>query len=228
MELRSQRQYWDRVASEKRFRHPLRLAWLDSHLTGRDILDCGCGYGRLLAELARGGYSNAVGADFSEAMLRQCNILYPDLNLRLVQGDGQLLPFRDCSFDAVLVFTLLTSMPMDSEQRCLFAEVQRVLRPRGLVYISDLLLNTDSRNLRRYEQFAEVFGSYGVFGLPEGVDVRHHSENWIQSLTEDFDRLEYEPFTVTTMNGNSSSAFQYLGRLRELRRVPRTGQPAIA
>ena len=51
MDWRSQRHYWDRVAGEKPFHHPLRLAWLDSHLVGSEILDCGCGYGRLLAEL---------------------------------------------------------------------------------------------------------------------------------------------------------------------------------
>lgn len=214
MDLRLRRQYWNRVAGEKRFQHPLRPAWFDSHLSGRDILDCGCGYGRLLAELAECGYRNAVGADFSERMLRQCNILYPDLNLRLVQTDGKTLPFRNHSFDAVLLFTLLTCMPIESEQRGLFAELRRVLRPGGLVYISELSLNTDSRNLDRYKHFAEQFGGpYGVFRLPEGVVVRHHSEDWIQSLTEAFDRLEYEPFTVTTMNGNSSSAFQYLGKL---------------
>jgi ubiquinone/menaquinone biosynthesis C-methylase UbiE len=214
MELRSQRQYWDHAASEKRFQHPLRLAWLDPHLAGCHILDCGCGYGRLLAELAQCGYRDAVGTDFSEGMLRQCNIRHPDLNLRLVQNDGKTLPFRDHSFDAVLLFTLLTCMPMDSEQRGLFAEVQRVLRPGGLVYISDLLLNTDSRNVDRYKQFAEQFGAYGIFRLPEGVVVRHHSEDWIRSLTGAFDCVEYVPFTVTTMNGNISAAFQYLGQLR--------------
>jgi ubiquinone/menaquinone biosynthesis C-methylase UbiE len=214
MELASQRQYWDRAAGEKRFHHPLRVAWLHLHLVGGGILDCGCGYGRLLAELARCGYRDAVGTDFSEGMLRQCRILHPDLNLRLVRNDGGMLPFRDHSFDAVLLFTLLTCMPMESEQRGLFAEVQRVLRPGGLVYISDLLLNTDSRNVGRYKRFAEQFGDYGVFRVPEGVVVRHHSERWIQSMTEAFECLEYEPFTVMTMNGNSSAAFQYLGRLR--------------
>jgi ubiquinone/menaquinone biosynthesis C-methylase UbiE len=214
MDWQSERQYWDRVAGEKRFHHPFRFAWLDAHLVGSEILDCGCGYGRLLAELAQCGYRNAVGADFSEGMLRRCVILQPDLSLRLVQSDGNMLPFREHSFDAVLLFTLLTCLPMESEQRGLFAEVERILRPSGLVYISDLLLNTDSRNIVRYKQFAEQFGSYGVFRLPEGIVVRHHAEDFIESLTEAFDRLEYETFTVTTMNGNTSAAFQYLGRLR--------------
>ena len=167
MELRARQRYWNQVAGEKTFQHPLRLDWLDSHLSGRrDILDCGCGQGRLLAELSRRGYDHAVGVDFAEAMLRRSQVLHPDLSLRLVQIDGRTLPFRDDSFDAVLLFTLLTCMPMDTEQRGLFGEVQRVLRPSGLVYISDLLLNADSRNVSRYEEFADQFGVYGVFRLP--------------------------------------------------------------
>lgn len=105
-------------------------------------------------------------------------------------------------------------MPTENQQRALFDEVQRILRTGGLLYISDLLVNTDPRNLERYEQFVEQLGTYGVFQLPEGVIVRHHTEERIQSLTAAFDCLEYEPFTVTTMNGHSSAAFQYLGRLR--------------
>jgi ubiquinone/menaquinone biosynthesis C-methylase UbiE len=214
MELQSRKEYWNRVAGEKVFHHPLQLAWLDSHLAGRDVLDCGCGYGRLLAELAHHGYCTTVGTDFSGQMLSRCLTLYPGLNLRLVQSDGKTLPFRGRSFDGVLLFSVLTCMPTDGEQQALLAEVQRILRPGGLVYISDLLLNTDPRNVHRYRQFVGEFGLYGVFRLPEGVVVRHHDEQWIRSLTAAFDLIQYEPFIVTTMNGNRSAAFQYSGRLR--------------
>jgi hypothetical protein len=64
-----------------------------------------------------------------------------------------------------------------------------------------------------YTQFAAEFGAYGTFRLPEGIVVRHHTEEWIRVLTQDFTPLEYERFVVTTMNGNASVAFQYLGRL---------------
>ncbi len=50
------------------------------------------------------------------------------------------------------------------------------------------------------------------FELPEGVVVRHHRKEWIEELTGSFAQLEFEPFEVTTMNGNKSAAFQYLGR----------------
>lgn len=214
MDLDGSRAYWDRVAAEKCFQHELRTEWLRAHVLGVTILDCGCGYGRIMRDLVHLGYLGAVGTDFSAAMLARCAATNPELVSRLVQADGRSLPFRDTCFDAVIVFTLLTSMPHDSEQRALMREIRRVLRRGGVVYISDLLLNDDARNLQRYDQFASQFGTFGVFRLPEGVVVRHHSEEWIRTLTEGFAALKYERFTVTTMNGNKSTAFQYLGRLK--------------
>ena len=88
-----------------------------------------------------------------------------------------------------------------------------MLRPGGILYISDLLINSDVRNLERYERYADEFGVYGVFELPEGLIVRHHREEWIEQLTGSFASLAFEHFTVTTMNRNVSAAFQYLGRV---------------
>ena len=207
-----QTEYWNRVASEKCFSHPVRLEWLLQYLRPQArILDYGCGYGRLLNQLSEAGYGNAVGIDFSDKMLRQCRSQFP--HLTLVQNDGLTLPFRDRAFDAVLLFAVLTCIPSDDDQRVLLAEVRRVLCPEGILYISDLLINTDVRNLERYERDADQFGVYGVFELPEGVIVRHHREEWIEQLTRAFTPLAFEYFTVTTMNGNASAAFQYLGRV---------------
>lgn len=207
-----QKGYWDRVAPEKRFSHPLRLEWLLQYLTSQArILDHGCGYGRLLDQLLGVGYGHAVGMDFSEKMLMECRSRFP--NLTLVLNDGRTLPFCDRAFDAILLFAVLTCIPSDDDQRILLAEVKRVLRPGGILYISDLLINSDLRNVERYERYANEFGIFGVFELPEGVIVRHHLEEWIEQLTHGFSRLAFERFSVTTMNGNASAAFQYLGRL---------------
>jgi len=208
----SQIGYWDRVAQEKRFSHPLQVDWLTRYLKNSStaILDYGCGYGRTLAELSMAGLTNLVGVDFSEAMLARARVAAPRAGL--VRNDGRSLPFKNECFNAVLLFAVLTCIPDDDEQRILLTEVVRVLRPGGLIYLSDLLLNDDARNRERYQRFAEAYKCYGVFELPEGVAVRHHQKEWIEELTRPFRQLEYEPFTVTTMNGNSSAAFQYLGR----------------
>jgi SAM-dependent methyltransferase len=208
----AQTNYWDRVAHEKRFSHPLRVDWLEKY-SGRQarILDYGCGYGRTLAELSEAGYQKLAGVDFSEAMLARARISVTRAGL--VRNDGHTLPFKNESFDAVLLFAVLTCIPYNDEQQLLLAEVKRVLRPGGLLYVSDLLINNDQRNRERYERDAEKYTCYGVFELPEGVVVRHHTKDWIEELTLSFRQLEYDAFTVTTMNGNASAAFQYLGRI---------------
>jgi SAM-dependent methyltransferase len=204
--------YWDRVAGKKRFSHPLRIAWLTRH-TGLAacILDFGCGHGRTLAELLHGGYKNIIGIDSSFQMLKSCRSQLADV--RLVQNEGQTIPLQKHSVDLVLLFAVLTCIPFNEEQRELLREIGRVLRPGGLLYISDLLLNCDLRNLERYDRYAGEYGAYGIFELPEGVVVRHHRKDWIEELTGSFGRLEFEPFEVRTMNGNKSAAFQYLCRI---------------
>jgi SAM-dependent methyltransferase len=204
------------VAHEKRFSHPLCTEWLTRYLESSQalILDYGCGYGRTLEDLRNAGYRNLVGIDSSKGMLARCHSLFPHQSL--IQNDGRTLPFKDNSFGAVLLFAALTCIPLEIDQRVLVAEIKRVLRSGGLLYISDLLLNDDARNRDRYERYVEAYGTYGIFELPEGVVVRHHSREWIAELTVSFAQLEYEPFNVVTMNGNSSTAFQYLGRIDQI------------
>ena len=213
-DLTSQLEYWNRVANEKRFSHPLRLDWLKRHLelpaARVNILDYGCGYGRTLAELSRAGYRNIFGVDFSAGMMSRCRRELPLSQLAL--SDGRTLPLNDASVDLVLLFAVLTCIPQSDVQQAQLAEVARVLRPGGLLYLSDLLISNDQRNQDRYQEYAGCYECYGVFELPEGVVVRHHRKEWIEELTSSFAKLEYEPFEVTTMNGNVSPAFQYLGK----------------
>ena len=79
------------------------------------------------------------------------------------------------------------------------------------MYVNDFLLNQDERNLTRYQKFEEKYGCYGVFELPEGAIVRHHSEDWINTLLKAFSRKEYGRLTFTTMNGNKSNGFFSIG-----------------
>jgi len=209
--VRGQVDYWDRVAGEKAFTLPLRADWLSKRLnSGARILDLGCGTGRTLSRLLSSGYEQAIGMDSSARMLAKCRADFPAAIL--ARCDGRTIPLRGESTDAVLLLAVLTCTPGDAEQRALMDEIQRVLRPGGLLYISDFLLNDDAGNRERYERSRPEGSEYGVFCHAEGVVLRHHREEWIAELTASFQRLEYEPFWAVTMNGNRSAAFQYLGR----------------
>ena len=92
------------------------------------------------------------------------------------------------------------------------SEVRRVLRRGGIIFVSDLWLQTDARNVERYERDRWRFGCYGCFELPEGVVVRHHDRDWVEQLFAGFERIALTDVNVVTMNGNPAAAFQYIGR----------------
>ena len=209
--LASQEAYWNSVSEEKSFPLPLQMEEFERYVSREmAILDIGCGYGRTLNELHDAGFENLFGIDFSQGMIDRGQRLHPHLYLR--KNDGSTLPFEDASFDAVILIAVLTCIAESERQRQLMAEIERVLKKSGILYIDDYLLNTDERNIKRYNAAKEKYGVYGVFELPEGAVVRHHTEEHISDITAGFDRLAFETVIYTTMNGNRSNGFYYLGR----------------
>ena len=210
IELDRQLDYWDSKGTRKSFGHPLNFQRLDELLRPDSlIMDFGCGYGRCPAELFESGYRNLIGFDFSPAMIAAARKRLP--NIRFEELSVPRCPLSDESVDAALLFSVLTCVPTNDGQRSILQELHRVLKPGGLLYISDLWLQSDARNVERYKRDEPKYGTYGVFDLPEGVTVRHHDPNWIEMLTTDFDRVALDNIDVLTMNGNPAKAFQWFG-----------------
>lgn len=208
--------YWETVAEEKTFSHPLDLERLERYAgAGARILDVGCGYGRIGAELAHSDRYSAgavVGIDPAAAMIARGRREHPGLDLR--HGATRPLPFASASFDVALLFAVLTSVPVDDEQRGLVAEVRRVLRQGGLVIVSDLELQAGERHARRYAEGERELGTRGVFRLPDGGVCRHHTPEHLRKLLGGFERLERVELDIVTMNGNPARAVQLYARRR--------------
>ena len=206
-----QKQYWNEVSSSKEFTIPLYMDLFSRYVTKEDrILDVGCGYGRVMNELYGLGYRDLIGIDFSKGMIERGSKQFPYLDLR--EKKDEKIDLEDDSVDAVLLIAVLTCIYRDEDQKQLIDEITRVLRPGGILYIGDYLLGEDERNRKRYEEFEPVFGTYGVFELPEGAICRHHSEDHLRSLLKDLETLEFFPAYYTTMNGHRSKGFIYTGR----------------
>jgi SAM-dependent methyltransferase len=211
MDLNNQVEYWNKVARGKVFSFPINLPLLKANLSlSSKILDYGCGYGRICQILTDEGFSQVTGIDSSSEMIRRGRELYPRLSLEELPRSG--LAYPEHSFDAVLLIAVLTCIPTNTGQQGLLDHLKRILRPGGLLYLCDYVLQEDGRNQERYERDEKEFGTYGVFRLPEGTVVRHHSAEWIQTLTAGFETLDLAYPEVVTMNGNRARAFQYLGR----------------
>ena len=180
-----------------------------SSLVSREasILDYGCGYGRVCRELRSEGYSNIVGVDPARGMIDRARAENPGIRFQVLDNDA--LPFMAASFDAVLLFSVLTCIVDDEEQRAVVREIERTLRRGGTVYISDVLLQEDDRNRERYNAGVRAFGRYGVFELEPGVTFRHLPRTWVEELMSGFAPLGFVEIDVKTMNGNPAKAFQY-------------------
>jgi len=100
---------------------------------GARVLDVGCGAGATLHYLAGLGL-RAMGMDPSRKLLAQGNGRSP--HLTLTQGRGETLPFAAQSFDALLAECCLSLM---DDAAGALAEFARVLRPGGVLILSDML-----------------------------------------------------------------------------------------
>ncbi|HEX3701782.1 MAG TPA: class I SAM-dependent methyltransferase [Vicinamibacterales bacterium] len=210
-ELDRQIDYWNEVGPRKPFAHPVNFDRLAQWLTPDScVLDFGCGYGRVLDLLHRHGYRRLIGVDPSPAMATAAGQLCPSAAIETLASPPRV-NLRDASVDAVLLFAVLTCVPGDEGQRAIVAEVRRVLRPGGLMYISDLWLQQDARNTARYLEGQPKYGRYGIFDLPEGVTLRHHDRQWIADLTADYETTAIDEIQVQTMNGNTADGFQWFG-----------------
>jgi SAM-dependent methyltransferase len=208
-DLNTQTAYWDGVAPTKTFTHPLHRPWLDDLSRRSAILDYGCGYGRTLETLAQDGFDHLSGVDTSAGMIARAQDLHPTMRFASLPTPPAL-DSPDTSIDVVILFAVLTCIPGDDAQRGLIAELSRVLKPGGLLYLSDYLLQEDPRSVDRYARDAQRHGTYGVFETSDGAVCRHHSADWFPTLLADFDLTDTRPITVATMNGHEATGIQIL------------------
>jgi SAM-dependent methyltransferase len=100
------------------------------------IIELGCG----AAELSRKLLDRYPGCEVTalEVDFRQHakNLLKPTKRLHFVQAGAQAIPFETKCFDLALMLKSLHHVPLEHLQLAL-SEVHRVLRPNGLVYISE-------------------------------------------------------------------------------------------
>jgi 2-polyprenyl-6-hydroxyphenyl methylase / 3-demethylubiquinone-9 3-methyltransferase len=144
--------------------NPLRLDWIDRHagLSGKKVLDVGCGGGILAEAMARRG-ADVTGIDLSEKGLRvaELHLLESRLAVRYERAMAEdYAAAHPGQFDVVTCMELLEHVPQPAG---MVAACARLVRPGGQVFFS-----TINRNPKSY-LFAVLGAEYVLKLLPKGT-----------------------------------------------------------
>ena len=211
MGVLTSQQYWNSIGSKKEFEDPLYLEKLSPFLNSESkIIEYGCGYGRLMQILKKRGYHHLTGFDFAPSMIERGKHIHPDLDVHLLKESGKI-PFENESVDAVIMSTVLCSMVNEMERAALLKEIWRVLKEKGIIYISDFLICEDAKYKEKYSEGFQKFGKWGFYTTTENLVVYHMTSQSVLELLKEFDIQWFEQFDFKTMNNNPARTFHCVG-----------------
>lgn len=201
-----QNEFWNLAAKTKEFKDPFYLSAFQDFVDKNSlVIEYGCGYGRLLNRLHQNKFHNLQGFDFSEGMIERGERQFPHLRLsRIAHAE---LPLADASVDAALLSTVLCCVPDNQAQEQIIQELARVLKPKGIFYVTDFLVSDSSRMMEKYQKAFPVYKEWGVYQTSEGALVRHYTPERLSQLFTAFDPHWYQEEDFVTMNNNPVKTF---------------------
>lgn len=120
------------------------------------IVELGCGDARLLRALLAAHPSSEALACEVDAIQHARNLAAPQERLRFAAAPAQEIPAADASFELALMLRSLHHVPPEQMARAL-AEVARVLRPGGHLYVSEpVYAGALNELIRRFNDEREV------------------------------------------------------------------------
>jgi methionine biosynthesis protein MetW len=138
----------------------------------KKVLDLGCGTGNIASQLRTAIKADVIGVDASFAMLKAAK----DKSLEVICADidNQQLPFRDGSFDTIIVAYVIHQI---KNLELLLSECYRVLRDGVLV----LLTSSHKQIENQHPVIKDFFPSYIDIDKGRFPDI-HHVDYLLNSL----------------------------------------------
>ena len=144
-----------------------------------EVLDLGCGTGRITNELGKRGY-HCVGVDFSEKHIEEANSKKTANVAFSVEDAREYSP--EIKYDAVVcIYDVIGSFPETKENLKILETACKCLRPNGKLIISVMNKELSQKNCHKYGN--------EVYGIEENIDklLKLKGSNTMQKTGDIFD-----------------------------------------
>ncbi len=172
---------------------------------GANVLDFGCGCGRVISHLVRGHPDwKFFGSDIDKEAIGWCRAHLSDLADFSANNEMPPSHFSDNFFDFIYSISVFTHLPEDMQFSWL-EELCRITKPGGVLFLTTHGIDLLSANLR--DQAAAAGFYYGVGrgteGLPEFYQTTYHSHEYIKGRWSKY-------FDVISISSKAINAHQDL------------------
>jgi 2-polyprenyl-3-methyl-5-hydroxy-6-metoxy-1,4-benzoquinol methylase len=139
----------------------------DINLTGKKVLDAGCGTGIYSKFYAERG-SDVSGVDFSHSAIEK--IQSENISGKFQVGDISSLNFGSNEFDIVHCFSVLYHIISDNEWEEAISELCRVLKPNGILllriaWFPDDWSPVEHVQFRSKQKYTQELSEHGIYDL---------------------------------------------------------------
>ncbi len=179
------KEYWKNIQPEKILSGTVFPGpELTNHLKVRsNILDVGCGIGKVSDFLFRKGYT-VTGVDLNVKALKEGKKINGNISYKRADITNEL-PFANETFDAVVVPYVFASIISKKKQIAAAKEIIRVLKSGGYLWLCDATYSPDYKS--RYQIAKKILGedsvgfSYDKNNKIERV-IRHYEQDDFNAL----------------------------------------------
>ena len=161
------------------------------YASGETILDAGCGNGRNMYWFFHNDF-DMWGVDRDQRSIEQVKELYPKLSRNFKIAELTKLPFRDDFFDHLICSAVLHFAKDKDQFLEMFAELVRVLKPGGSLFIRIASDICAENNITHIEN--------GIYKLGDGTDRFLLTKKLLQEVMEIHSLSFLEPLKTTNVN----------------------------